>query len=318
MTALFRYKKTLAAILLVGVAATAYAIWRTSDEPAIVYRTLPVTRGDIDINVTATGVVQPSNRLEIKPPIPGRVEKVLVREGQYVHRGDILAWMSSSERAALIDAARAKGPEELKRWQELYRPTPIIAPIDGTIILRNAEPGQTFQNQDAVLVMSDRLIVRAQVDETDIAQVKLHQPARITLDAYSDKPIDGKVYHIAFEAKNVDNVITYEVDVLPKAVPPFMRSGMTANVSFVVASRRNVVIVPAEAIQTRDGRTQVLIAAAEADADPEARQIRLGISDGRRVEVLAGLSAGEKVLAPKQLRSGKSFGSSPFFPSRHR
>lgn len=302
--------------MLMGVAGAAFALWQASNKTAPTQRELTVTRGDIAVTVVATGIVQPRNRLEIKPPIAGRVEEVLVREGQYVRRGQILAWMSSSERAALVDAARAKGPAELKRWEELYRPTPIIAPIEGTVILRAAEPGQTFQNQDAVLVMSDRLIVRAQVDETDIALVKLRQPARITLDAYADKPVGGVVNHIAFEAKTVNNVITYEVDVLPETVPDFMRSGMTANVSFVVASRRNVVLVPAEAIRTRDGQTSVLLAAG---ARPIEREVELGLSDGRRLEVIAGLSEGDRVLAPLALIPARSSGSSsPLVPSRRR
>ncbi len=104
------YKKTLAAVLLMLVVGGAYGIWRYTAEPAPAYRELTITRGDIDVTVLATGVVQPSNRLEIKPPIAGRVEQVLVNEGQHVRRGQVLAWMSSSERAALIDAARAKGP----------------------------------------------------------------------------------------------------------------------------------------------------------------------------------------------------------------
>ncbi|OGI62993.1 MAG: macrolide transporter [Candidatus Muproteobacteria bacterium RBG_16_60_9] len=315
---LLRYKKTLIALLVVVVVAAAYTSWKASNKPTAANRVLPVTRGDIDITVLATGVVQPANRLEIKPPIPGRVEEVLVREGKLVRRGEILAWMSSSERAALIDAARAKGPEELQRWQELYRRTPIIAPIDGTIILRKAEPGQTFQSQDAVLVMSDRLIVRAQVDETDIGKVKLRQPARVTLDAYSDQPIDGVVDHIAFEARTVNNVITYEVDVLPARVPAFMRSGMTANVSFAIESRRNVVLVPAEAIQTRDGRTRVTVAPQTPDARPSERNITLGIGDGRRVEVLAGVVEGERVLAPQLASSGQAAPSSPLIPGRRR
>lgn len=312
------YKKTIVALVAALVAVGAYAAWKASNKPAAAYRTLTVKRGDIDITVLATGVVQPANRLEIKPPIPGRVEDVLVKEGKLVRRGEILAWMSSTERAALIDAARAKGPDELRRWQELYRPTPIIAPIDGTIISRNAEPGQTFQSQDAVLVMSDHLIVRAQVDETDIAQIRLRQSARITLDAYSDRPIDGVVDHVAFEAKNVNNVITYEVDVLPARVPPFMRSGMTANVSFAIDSRHNVLLVPAEAIQTRDGRTRVTIAPNPSDDHPAERDITIGVGDGRRVEVLAGVTEGERVLAPQTLKSGQSSGSSPFIPGRRR
>lgn len=308
------YKKTIVAIALMLAAGGAYAIWRFTAESAPTYREMTVTRGDIDVTVLATGVVQPSNRLEIKPPIAGRVEQVLVNEGQRVRRGQVLAWMSSSERAALIDAARAKGPEELKRWEDLYRPTPIIAPIDGTIILRTAEPGQTFQVQDAMLVMSDQLIVRAQVDETDIAQIKLRQAARITLDAYSDQPIDGKVNEIAFEAKTVSNVTSYGVDVLPAKVPPFMRSGMTANITFVVASRHGVLTVPAEAVRTRQGRSRVLVASNPPAGEPESRDLKLGVSDGRRTEVLAGLQEGERVLAPLVPKGSRAGGSSPLTP----
>ncbi|MFL6624568.1 MAG: efflux RND transporter periplasmic adaptor subunit [Sulfurifustis sp.] len=308
-----RYKKTLLAVLLALVAGAAYGIWQVSRTPAPTYRALSVTRGDIDTTVVATGIVQPSNRLEVKPPIAGRVEEVIVREGQRVRRGQVLVWMSSSERAALIDAARAKGPEELKRWEDLYRPTPVIAPIDGTVILRNAEPGQTFQIQDAMLVLSDRLIVHAQVDETDIAQVKRREPARITLDAYPDRPVAGRVAEIAFEAKTVNNVTTYEVDVEPIKVPDFMRSGMTANIAFVVASRHDVLLLPAEAVRMRQGQAQVLVPAGDPKEKPSERDVQLGISDGRRTEVLAGLDEGDKVLVPQLLKPGAraASGSSP-------
>jgi macrolide-specific efflux system membrane fusion protein len=312
------YKKTIVAIVLALVASAAYGLWQFTRPSASNYRALTVTRGDIAIVVMATGIIQPSNRLEIKPPIAGRTEEILVREGDTVRRGQVLAWMSSSERAALIDAARSKGPDELQRWEDLYRPTPVIAPIDGMVILRNAEPGKTFQSQDAVLVMSDRLIIRAQVDETDIAQVKLRQKVRITLDAYADKPIDGTVDQIAFEAKTVNNVITYEVDVLPEKIPAYMRSGMTANVSFVVDARRDVVLVSAEAVLTQGKRVEVLRPAPDPEGKPVAQEVELGVSDGRRTEVLKGLVAGDVVLAPQALKPTKSAGSSPLVPSRTR
>ena len=314
---MLQHRKEVTALVLLLASVAVVAVWRVSRAPEPSYRELIVGRGDIEVAVMATGIVEPSNRLEIKPPIAGRVEEIRVREGQYVRRGQVLAWMSSSERAALIDAARAKGPEELRRWEELYRPTPIIAPIDGTIILRNAEPGQTFQSQDAVLVMSDRLIVRAQVDETDIAQVKRRQPARITLDAYPDKPVAGSVSHIAYEATTVNNVITYAVDVVPERVPGFMRSGMTASVSFVVAAREDILLLPAEAVRTNDGGTYVLTGIGSGTR-PVERQVALGLSDGRRIEVLSGLAAGEKVLVPLLPQSTGASGSSPFFPSRRR
>jgi macrolide-specific efflux system membrane fusion protein len=114
----------LAAIALGGTLAGAAC----SKEKAAAYRTVAPERGDIRKFISTTGTVEPRNRLEIKPTIAGRVESVLVVEGQAVRRGQLLAWMSSTERAALIDAARMQGEAELGYWENAYKPTPIIAP----------------------------------------------------------------------------------------------------------------------------------------------------------------------------------------------
>ena len=311
---MFKYKKTLGGILLGAVVLGGALYWRNSGSAAPSYREAAVTRGDLEIAVLTTGIVQPRNRLEIKPPVAGRVEEMLVREGQNVNRGQLLAWMSSTERAALIDAARAKGADELKRWEELYRPTPIYAPVAGMVIDRKVEPGQTVTNNDPVLVMSDRLIIVAQVDETDIAQVRLRQPTRITFDAYPENAMPGVVEQIAFDAKTVNNVITYEVNVLPEKIPPFMRSGMTANVSFVVQEKRDVLLVPAEAVRRRAGQSHVLIPSAER-VEPVEKSMEPGLSDGRRTEVIAGLAEGEKILVPPLAKPTRAGGrSNPLTP----
>ena len=272
-------------------------------------RAVEVTRGDIEIAILANGTVQPRNRLEIKLPLAGRVEQVLVQEGQIVGKGQILAWMSSSERAALLDAARARGPEEVKRWEEFYKAAPIVAPIHGTIIKRNVEPGQSFTSNDAVLVLSDRLIVEAQVDETDIAQVQPKQRARITLDAYPDESIPATVETIAYEAKTVSNVTTYTVDVLPEKIPAFMRSGMTVSVAFQVASREGVVRVPSRALQVRDGQAYVQVANG---GNREERAVQPGLTDGKYTEIVEGLRAGEKVLLAQIKTEKRAGGTNPF------
>ncbi len=272
-------------------------------------RAVDVTRGAIEITILANGTVQPRNRLEIKPPLAGRVEQVLVQEGQAVSKGQILAWMSSSERAALLDAARARGPEEVKRWEEFYKATPILSPIHGTVIKRSVEPGQSFTSTDPVLVLSDRLIVQAQVDETDIAQVKPRQKARITLDAYPNELIPAEVGAVAYEAKTVSNVTTYTVDVLPEKVPAFMRSGMTASVAFQVATKEDVVRVPSHALKARDGRAYVQVVT-DSGARAE-RAVQAGLSDGKYTEIVEGLREGEKVLIA-QLKADKRTGTNPF------
>lgn len=301
--------------LVTGLAVAAgFAYLRRERPDAITYREVRVERADLATSIQATGTVQPENRLEIKPPIAGRVEKVLIEEGQRVRKGQILAWMSSTERAALLDAAHSEGREEEARWEQLYKPTPIMAPINGTIITRSVESGQTFTSTDAILVMSDRLTVKAQVDETDISQVKLGQAATITLDAYPAARVPAKVDQIAFDAKTVNNVTTYTVDVLPEQTPKFMRSGMTANVNFVAEAHVGTLVIPSEAIKIEDGTSEVTTRGPA--GGPEARRIETGLSDGRRTEVTEGLAEGEILLLPVfKLKAKASGGANPFMPT---
>src|SRR5437879_3423656 len=95
-------------IILIALALAAWGAWKwLGPKPAgsgQAWQRAELTRGDIIIGVQATGNVQPQNRVAIKAPVPGRIEQVLVREGDWVKRGQILAWMSSGDRASLLDA----------------------------------------------------------------------------------------------------------------------------------------------------------------------------------------------------------------------
>ncbi len=286
--------------------------WEGSSSKPI-YRKVNVTRADLESSLQSTGSVQPETRLEIKAPIAGRAEEVLVEEGQAVHKGQLLVWMSSTERAALLDAARARGAAELKRWEVFYKPTPVFASINGTVISRNIEPGQTFTTQDAILVMSDRLSIQAQVDETDIAQIRSGQKAEVELDAYPGQKISAVVHKVAFEAKTVSNVTTYRVDVLPDTVPPFMKSGMTANIRFLMESRPNALTLPAEAVQFRKGTSFVFVPPPPGTQNPVEKQIRTGLMDGKKIEVLSGLSEGEEVwVSEDKSKTAAPTGTNPF------
>lgn len=298
--------------LLFVIAGISYGIYYFSQSGNQTnYVEAKVEKRDIEVSILATGTVQPENRLEIKAPIPGRIEEVLVSEGQQISKGNILAWMSSTDRAALIDSARSQGPDELKKWQDIYRPTPIIAPLPGMIIRRSIEPGQTITTADAILVMSNRLTVQAQVDETDLAKIKLKQRAEIILDAYPNLKILAIVDQIAFEAKTVNNVTTYTVDVLPDQTPEQMRSGMTANVNFLTDKRESVLSVPNEFLIGVSGSSRVLVKTK--NGAPQEKEISTGITNGKYTEVISGLTLEDIVMRAEVIKTNSN-GKNPFSP----
>lgn len=296
-------KRLIASALAAAVAGGGFWYWKTkgSMKGGANAQTVEAKVGPIEQDVDATGSVIPLNRVEIKPPISGRVEQLLVDEGAKVSAGQILAWMSSTDRAAILDAARAQGPEAYKKWQDAYKPTPIISSLTGVVILRNVVVGQTVEASSVLYALADTLISYAQVDESDIGKIHLGQKARIVLDAYPSKPVEGKVFDLLFEGRNVSNVITYGVKVRPAKVPEFFRSQMTANVSFEISRKERALTLPAYAVRTQpDGsRAVALPPAPDSDGKPVTREIKTGLENDDLVEVASGLSEGDKVLLPQ-------------------
>src|SRR5690554_1290109 len=309
-------KKIILPLVFIAIAlGTWFFLSQRKDEVNYSYTPHEVKLGTLSISIDATGTVTPKNRLEIKSPIAGRVEEILVSEGEEVKKGTILAWTSSTERAALLDVVRTKGKEEVRRWEDLYRPTPVVAPIDGTLILKGVETGQSFASTDPLFTMADYLIVKANVDETDIAQVANGQRATIVLDAYPNERIQGEVTHVAFDSTTTNNVTSYSVDILPDEVPSFMRSGMTANITIIVQSHDNIITVPQSAIIDEKGESRVLV---KQGASYISKRVITGNNNGREVEIKEGLSPGETIYIRSIAFKGKQQGSNPFMPGGRR
>jgi macrolide-specific efflux system membrane fusion protein len=311
--------KLIAAVLTAGLIGAAGLSVSGKDKSADqACRWVRAETGDIRQVVNTTGVVEPQNRLEIKPTINGRIERIMVSEGDRVRKGDVVALMSSTERAALIDAAQSQDEETREYWENVYKQTPIMSPIDGQIIVRAVEPGQTVTVSDTVLVVSDRLIFKAQFDETDVGRVRLGQKARITLDAYPDVDIPATVDHIAYESELVNNVTIYDVDVLPRDVPEFLRSGMSANIEVVEQERTAVLLVPADALDYEGGSAFVQVRGANGTI--EKRTILTGLSNDKDIEVVSGLSVGDNLMIEERTYAPqkKEAAGSPFMPRRGR
>lgn len=307
---------SLAILAVAAVVLTALKALNGPDEKAA-WRQVDSFTGTIRETVTTTAVVEPQNRLELKSSVPGRVEQILVREGQLVRKGQVLAHLSSTERAALLDAATLKGSGETDYWKRVYRETALIAPIDGQVIVRKVEPGQTVTTNDVVLVLSDRLIVDAEVDETDIGGITVGQRAKISLDAYPDTQIGGRVDHINYESELVNNVNIYHVEIVPDSIPGIFRSGMTSSVEIEVAAHAQARLLPSSVISTSGGKASVMVMDPVA-GKPKRIVVSTGLQDGTNTEILSGLSPRQPVLvrdttyAPPKKKSG----TNPFLPKR--
>jgi len=310
-------KIILGLIIIIGISVF-YIYKKNNTKTDKQFKPAIVEYENINEYVDTTGQVEPLNRVEILPPSGGRIEKIFIEEGNNVNSGDILALMSSQDRVAILDAARAIGEKEYNYWQDSYKPIKILAPISGRIILRNIVEGQTVSASTVLFAMSDRLIVTASVDESDIGKIKINQKAIITLDAYPDTKITGKVFQILDEGRNSNNVIIYKVKINPYTIPYFFKSQMTANIKIIIKENKKTLLVESSAINySKDGKTYV-ITGFDSKNKPIEKYVDIGNEYNGKIEIKNGLSEGDQIyIEIKNYKvQTKDTNTSPFMPKR--
>ncbi|MCX5801532.1 MAG: efflux RND transporter periplasmic adaptor subunit [Candidatus Eisenbacteria bacterium] len=298
-----------------------------TDQPA--YETARVESGSIEVKVLSTGTIEPYTRVEVSSSVSGRIDKVEVNEGDRVKEGDILAWISSEDRIALLDAARSalesaqeKNDEEaIKQAKEAseiadkaYKLVPLTNSIRGEVIMRSCEPGQNVTTATVLFAIADRLVASVQVDEADIGKIKVKQKAWVVLDAFPDERVNARVTKISREGTLVSGVVEYDVMVEPVQVPGDWASGMTANVEFVVASKDSILVIPKGAVSEENGDSFVTVL----EDRPIRRSVKTGITDGKTIEITEGLRAGDTVVLSETVTTGSTPSSTQTTSSRPR
>jgi HlyD family secretion protein len=210
---------------------------------------------------------------------------------------------------AASKAAIAQAEATLKSAETNLGYTRIVSPVDGVVVSRNVDVGQTvaasFQTPTLFTIAQDltKMQIDTSVAEADIGRVKLGQEVDFTVDAYPDITFKGKVWQIRIAPITVQNVVTYDVVVLVDNKELKLMTGMTANVSIVVAAEKDVLKIPNAALRFRPAQTGKPKFEKGAgvwvleNQKPKRVSVKLGISDGNYTEIVSGaLTEGQEII----------------------
>ena len=221
----------------------------------------------------------------------------------------------------------------LKLAETNLRYTIIASPVDGTVISRSVDVGQTvaasLQAPTLFTIAQDltEMQVDTSVDEADIGRVAIGQEAEFTVDAYPDNPFRGTVRDIYNQPTMVQNVVTYDAIIRVKNPDLKLKPGMTANVMIRVGLKEDVLKLPNAALRYRPERPSGPPVSSAATKGEKGRateiwvlregkevpvSVTLGLSDGSFTEAISGnIRPGDQVITEKVGKSGSSRTSRP-------
>lgn len=233
----------------------------------------------------------------------------------------------------------ASAKEEVQRAQTNLGYATITSPIDGVVLSKSVEEGQTvaasFSTPELFTIAQDltNMQVVADVDEADIGDVKEGERVTFTVDAYPDDTFEGEVKQVRQEATTTNNVVTYEVVISAPNADLKLKPGLTANVTIYTAERKGVLSVPSKALRFTPQKETVgkmkIVDAANAKNKVwtiegnsiVAHKVNIGMTDGTNTQIVGGIAEGAKVVIGLNVMGGEEEKpmeaqgeSSPFAP----
>ncbi len=218
----------------------------------------------------------------------------------------------------------ASAKEEVQRAQTNLGYATITSPIDGVVLSKSVEEGQTvaasFSTPELFTIAQDltNMQVVADVDEADIGDVKEGERVSFTVDAYPDDTFEGTVKQVRQEATTTNNVVTYEVVISAPNADLKLKPGLTANVTIFTAERKGVLSVQSKALRftpqketvgkmkivDKTGNAKNKVWTIEGN-NIVAHKVNIGMTDGTNTQILNGLEAGTKVVTGLSIIGGE-------------
>ena len=376
-------------IILIAVAAAFFLLKNKNGE--VKFRTEKVTRGDIEMAVTATGTVNPVTTVLVGTQVSGTIKEIHVDFNSLVKKGQLIARIDPALLEAQVNQARANvlsakanldkagamlvdAKRTMERNKELFSKnliarsdldtaetncetaqasvsaakaqvaqteaalsvsetnlhyTKIISPVDGIVVSRNVDVGQTvaasFQTPTLFSIAQDltKMQIDTSVDEADIGKMQTGQEVDVTVDAYPDITFKGKVWQIRNAPITVQNVVTYDVVIQMNNPDLKLKPGMTANVSIVVDRKKDVLKIPNAALRFKLSGKSVTATDKRTEKkgpgvwileknNPKRIPVSLGISDGSYTELVSGdIREGQELIVESLSKENASQSSGP-------
>jgi HlyD family secretion protein len=211
------------------------------------------------------------------------------------------------------ESALAQADSELRKAKLVWESRVIRAPVDGVVAeinvnvgdmvgpsgIQGSATGDKFGPSTAIMTVVDMdpMILQAQVNETDMGQVRIGEKATVTPTAYPDLHLAGKVTQIDLHAQVQSNVSVFNVTIEVPNPDGKILWGMNADADIAVLSLKDVLTLPSSAIRSVNGNSQVSILD---QGKLVSWDVQTGASDGSRTQILAGLDEGQEVLVPSR------------------
>ena len=224
------------------------------------------------------------------------------------------------------DANVLQAQASLKKVETDLGYTRIYSPVDGIVVSRDVDAGQTvaasFQTPTLFTIAQDltKMQIETNVDEADIGNVREGLEVTFTVDAYPNAVFSGRIKQVRIASSVVENVVTYPVIIDVSNPDLMLKPGMTANVTIITDKKENVLAVPSAAFRYRPSayegellRGRVLWVLEE--GRPLPVQVETGITDGAYVEIKSDdLKEGDRVIIGEEAGSTKGRASARRFP----
>jgi HlyD family secretion protein len=222
-------------------------------------------------------------------------------------------FLTAQSQVGVSKAQIAQAEASLKTAETNLRYTKIVSPVDGIVVSRNVDVGQTvaasFQTPTLFTIAQDltKMQIDTNVDEADIGRIKTGMEVEFTVDAYPETTFKGEVFQVRNAPIIVQNVVTYDVVIKVDNPDLRLKPGMTTNVSIIISTHNDVLRIPKAALRFSPGPTEKNRTAKQQQKGPavwvlenntpKRIPVTVGNSDGNFSELVSGdVKEGQDVI----------------------